>query len=226
MSEYCDVLRTHGQDATLDVEVFRPADGLYYRGQVNADKPIEAVTVLGQDGGNGGGDGGNGGGGNGGATGDFVTVSDDSGIVSVDVPAGWSDIDGSPFTDEHGNNWARLVASSDLDSYFSSWNTPGLAVMASEDALFTSTIDEILDETTADLPGAGCTEETRDAFEDSYYKGTFSYWTGCGDTGASYLVVSAMDMGMTHAIVVAVQANTDADLAVADRALGSFYASF
>ena len=30
MSEYCDVLRTHGQDATLDVELFRPADGLYY----------------------------------------------------------------------------------------------------------------------------------------------------------------------------------------------------
>ncbi|MFC0680797.1 S1C family serine protease [Lysobacter korlensis] len=220
MSEYCDVLRTHGQDAALDVELYRPADGLYYRGQFNGEAPIEAVTVLGQDGGN------SGGGSGGGTTGDFVNVSDDSGIVTVDVPADWSDIDGSPFTDEAGNSWARLVASTDLDSYFSSWNTPGLAVMASQDALSNMSVDDILNDTTNALPGAGCTEDARDAFEDSYYTGTFSYWTGCGDTGASYLVVAATDMNQSHAIVVAVQANSDADLAVADRALGSFFASF
>jgi serine protease Do len=221
MSEYCDVLRTHGQDATLDVELFRPADGLYYRGQFNGEAPIEAVTVLGQDAGNGG----NGGSSGGGATGDFVNVSDDTGTVTVDVPADWSDVDGSPFTDEAGNSWARLVASTDLESYFGSWNTPGLAVMASQDAVSTP-IDDILADTTGSLPGAGCTEESRDAFEDSYYTGTFSYWTGCGDTGASYLVVAATDINSSHAIVVAVQANTEADLAVADRALGSFFASF
>ena len=153
-------------------------------------------------------------------------MSDDSGTVTVDVPADWSDVDGSPFTDEQGNSWARLVASSDLESYFGSWSTPGLAVMASQDAVSNRTIDDILADTTGALPGAGCTEDARDAFEDSYYTGTFSYWTGCGDTMASYLVVAATDLNNSHAIVVAVQANTEADLAVADRALGSFFASF
>jgi serine protease Do len=221
MSEYCDVLRTHGQDAALDVELYRSTDGLYYRGQFNGDAPIEAVTVLGQSGGNGGGssDGGD-------ATGNFVNVTDDSGVVTVDVPTDWSDLDGSPFTDGAGNDWARLVASSDLDAYFSSWGTPGLAVMASQDAVSNMSVDDLLDDTTSALPGSGCTEEARDAFEDSYYSGTFSYWTGCGDTKASYLVVAATDLNQSHAIVVAVQANTDEDLAVADRALGSFFADF
>jgi serine protease Do len=37
MDEYCSILRTHGQDATLDIKVFRPGEGINYIGQVNGD---------------------------------------------------------------------------------------------------------------------------------------------------------------------------------------------
>ena len=215
MSEYCDVLRTHGQDAALDVELFRSTDDLYYRGQVNGDERLEPVSVLGPEDG----------GGDGGATGEFVTVTDDAGIVSVEVPADWADVDGSSYTDEQGVEWARIAASSDLAAYRSSWATPGLEVTASAEALSTASIDDILaaNET---VPSASCTEEGRDAYDDGYYTGTYSLWTDCGDAGAGYLVVAATDSAMTHAIVIQVQANSDEDIAAVDRALGSVYVSF
>ena len=46
MADYCDVLRTHGQDATLGVELYRPAEDAYYKGQFNGDA-ITAVPVVG-----------------------------------------------------------------------------------------------------------------------------------------------------------------------------------
>jgi serine protease Do len=37
MDEYCSILRTHGQDATLDIRVLRPDEGISYIGQINGE---------------------------------------------------------------------------------------------------------------------------------------------------------------------------------------------
>ena len=85
MSDYCDVLRTQGSDATLDVEIYRPSLELVLDGQINGDPielPLIAQTVIG---------------GSGGTSTDtdintadapysYTTVEDDQGLISVSIP--------------------------------------------------------------------------------------------------------------------------------------------
>lgn len=211
LADYCDVLRTQGQGATMDIELYRPADGLYYRGQVNAEgRAVEPVTVLG----------------GGGSTGQFVTVTDDYGVISVEVPDSWSDIDGAPFQDDGGNTWAAVDASSNLNSYRSSWSTPGVSIMASADAVGTYTPDALMEIYTSSLTDSGCRLDDADEYDDGYHVGQYSYWTGCGPEKASYVIVTAESTERDYVILVAVQANTDSDLDAIDRVLGSFIAEF
>ncbi len=211
MSDYCDVLRTHGTDATLDVELYRSTDGLYYRGQMNGEA-ITAVEVIG--------------GGNGeGAEGEFVSVTDDAEVINVEIPASWSDIDGAPFTDDSGANWASLMASPDLAGYQGTWDVPGVTIMASADAVGSYTPEALMNDWAASIEGSGCVSEQSDVYDDGYHVGLFQYWTGCGGA-ASYVVVAANSTANDYVVLVAVQANSDADLEAIDRVLGSFYAQF
>ncbi len=84
LEEYCEVIRTQGNDATMDLTVYRPSEDAFYEGQINGDElvltqggggtdPIDPVDV-----------------------GSFVFVSDDSGAVQVSVPDTWSQVDGAP----------------------------------------------------------------------------------------------------------------------------------
>lgn len=213
LADYCDVLRTHGQDASIEVEVYRPADGLYYRGQFNGE-PIDAVSVLGQ--GSGGSQ----------ATGDFVTVADDTGVVQVEVPAAWTEVDGTPFEDERGNVYEAVVASSDLAAYRSGWSVPGVNVLASQGAVSNTTPQDLVDELGSTLPQHGCVSEGTDAYDDGYHVGLYEYWTDCGPEKAQFLVVGATSVANDYVVLVAVQAVTEADLDAIDRVLGSFIAQY
>jgi serine protease Do len=220
MADYCDVLRTHGQDATLSVEVYRPADGRYYTGQFNG-KPVTAVSVVDDaTGGTGGTAGGTT------ATAAFTTVIDDTGSVAVDVPSSWQ-VEGSVFTDPLGGEWARIEASPDLVAYSTpSWSVPGLSVLASPAATATLGPDEWLELVTPTMQAAGCRLSASDVYSDGSYEGVFDYWIGCGETAADYLMLAALSSDGSHVVALSVQALTEDDLAVIDHALGSFIARF
>jgi len=209
LAEYCDVLRTHGQEAALDIELYRPAEGLYYRGQVNSGEVVEAVTVLG----------------GGGTSGVYEYIQDDTASIAVEVPAAWSQIDGAPYADGAGNNWASLQASSDLNGYLTTWGTPGVTIVASADAVGEVSPEQMMVDSTAGLEGSGCSLADEDVYDDGYHVGTYTYWTGCGGS-ASYVVVTATSTAGDYVVAVAVQAITDDDLEAIDRVLGSFYAAF
>ncbi|MDH6179982.1 serine protease Do [Microbacteriaceae bacterium SG_E_30_P1] len=209
LAEYCDVLRTHGQDAALDIELYRPDEGLYYRGQVNSGDTVEAVTVLG----------------GGGTDGVYQWIQDDTASIAVEVPASWSQIDGAPYTDGAGNAWSSVEASSDLNGYRTTWGTPGVSIVASADAVGDFTTQQLMDQSTAGLADAGCSQIDSDEYDDGFHQGIYTYWTGCGG-GASYVVVTANATAGNYVVAVAVQAISDSDLDAIDRVLGSFYAEF
>ncbi|ALJ19219.1 S1C family serine protease [Microbacterium sp. No. 7] len=213
MADYCDVLRTHGTDATIDVEVYRPVDGLYYRGQFNGD-PVEAVTVLGQ------------GGGGSQATGEFTLITDNTGAVQVEVPAAWNQIDGTPFQDDRGNTYQAIVASPNLQAYQSGWSAPGVHVLASQQAVANTSPQELIDEVASGLPQHGCVSTGASDYDDGYHVGVYEYWTECGPEKAQYLVVGAQSVAGDYLVLVAVQAVTDADLDAIDRVIGSFIATY
>ncbi|GAA2244768.1 hypothetical protein GCM10009851_32540 [Herbiconiux moechotypicola] len=215
LSDYCDVLRTHGQDGVIDAELYRPAEGIYYRGQFSGD-PLEPVEVLGGAGGVAGG---------GSSTGSFETVSDDSGTIWVEVPAAWNQIDGAPLDTDAGR-WATIVAAPSLDGFNNSWNTPGVAISASTEAVGMVSPDDLLQGSADFLVGEGCTSLGRQPFADGYHTGEFEVFDSCGGVGARYLTLAATSDDGSYVITVNVQANSDDDLAAVDRILGSFIAEF
>ncbi|GAA2250247.1 S1C family serine protease [Herbiconiux moechotypicola] len=213
LADYCDVLRTHGQDASIDVEVYRPADGQYYRGQFNGD-PLSAVSVLGSAGGASQ------------ATGEFTTITDDSGSVQVEVPAAWTQVDGSPFDDQRGNTYQSIVASPDLAAYTAGWSVPGVNVLASQSAVANTSPADLVAEMAAALPQHGCVSAGTDDYDDGYHVGIYEYWTDCGPEKAEFLVVGATSTANDYIVLVAVQAVSEADLDAIDRVLGSFIAEY
>ena len=210
MTEYCDVLRTHGQDATLSVELYRPAEDAYYKGQFNGDA-ITAVPVVGT------------GTGTGTSTGDYVTITDDSGAINLEVPAAWSQVDGAAITDGAGTTWESVSAAPDLAGYQGTWGTPGATVYASQTA--GATPDAAADLLTAGLAEQGCVSTGREPFDDGMHTGVWEIFTGCGGQ-ATYVVVGANDYAGTYSVIVGAQAISDADLEAVDRVLGSFYAAY
>ncbi len=214
MREYCDVLRTHGETATLDVELFRPSDSSYYRGQVNSERTVAAVANVG----------GNGGGGE--PSGDFVDISDDSGAVAVSVPVEWDDVDGSGFTDNSGNAWATVSASTDLSDYQNGWTAPGVTVAATTANVTAASVDALLSSTNASVTADGCVSQGLQSYADGYHTGKYEYFVGCGSTKADYVGIAALADDGSYLIYVLIQALDDDDVAAMDRIVSSFIAGF
>ncbi|WP_350226788.1 PDZ domain-containing protein [Naasia aerilata] len=213
MADYCDVLRTHGQDATLAIDVYRPSEDVYYRGQMNGD-PLEAVSVPQAGGGTSSGGAGD--------PGSFATVVDDSGSLAVDVDDSW-ELNTSTFDAFDGASYARIEASPDLDAYNSSWDVPGLSVVASNAAGSTPDDWFALYQDVAD--SSGCTLDSEDAFDDGVHDATYRYYTGCGGK-ADFLVLSGYSKAGDYLVTLSFTMLTDADVDAMNRAVGSFYAEF
>ncbi|PJJ73347.1 serine protease Do [Diaminobutyricimonas aerilata] len=224
MADYCDVLRTHGQDATLSVELYRPSEDVYYDGQFNGDA-VEAVSVLSQTDQNAGTQSG---GGDSSAASDveYTEITDDSGGLLVEAPAAWNQVDGSAMTDGKGNVYKRIDASPDLAGFNAGWDVPGVSVIASDTAATNTTPQEWLDLVAGAAQQGGCQLATHDVFEDGYHTGVFDYYTGCGDNDADYLMVAALANDGSYLTALAVQALTEQDLDAIDHAVGSFIAQF
>jgi serine protease Do len=212
MREYCDVLRTHGTEATLDIELYRPADEAYYRGQVNSDRVLTAVETIG--------------GGGGEPSGDFVDIADDSGHVQVSVPVEWDDIDGSGFTDDAGNQWSSVIASPNISQLQSGWSVPGVSVMATPTGVDPANVDALLASTASGVQGDGCVSDGVQSYADGYHTGKYEYFTGCGSTDADYVAIAALADNGGYLIYVLIQAVSEDDAAALDRIVSSFIAGF
>ncbi|MFQ5943965.1 MAG: S1C family serine protease, partial [Anaerolineales bacterium] len=93
MADYCDILRTHGSEATLGIEVLRYQDGQYLEGQLNG-RPLETSFSFESELGPAvGGDGSA----TNGSYSNYEWVSDDFESITVEIPSEWVDVDGSPW---------------------------------------------------------------------------------------------------------------------------------
>lgn len=210
MADYCDILRSNDPSDVLGIEVYRPGTDEVLKGQLNGD-PLEVVTSL--------------------ATeidteddsspepgyAEYVTITDDSGLIQVSVPAEWADVNGTPWLIEGSEVGPAVSASSDLAGFFETWGVPGVFVGAS--ALLGITPDEYLDG--VDYSSA-CTYEGRQPYDDGLYVGSYDWYSGCGDSGADFIVVAAQPADGSFLVVVNVQALTEADLVAADEVFATF----
>ncbi len=213
MSDYCDILRTHNADDTMDIQVLRYETQEVLEGQLNGrelEQSFSFAQELNEDVSND----------SAASYSRYMTITDDTKLLSVDVPVEWSDVDGSLWVSSSDETLGvALRASSNLDDYYSSWALPGIVVRASA-TLGDIAVPDALD--TLDN-AESCSYDSRYDFENSLYAGAYDVWENCGDANSTYLVLAAKPAD-TNDVLILVMINiiSDADLNALDRILGSF----
>ncbi|MCJ7569918.1 MAG: S1C family serine protease [Anaerolineales bacterium] len=216
MADYCDVLRTHGTESTLSIEVLRYATGEVLEGQLNGRDLQASASLSSQIGG-----GLPGSGSAGYAT--YTYVTDDTAALELEIPTDWYEVDGSEWLEDGEIIGASIWASPDLESFIDTWDTPGVIFdVTSRVDIYGSYLD-FLDLLTEGLPDS-CVFESRTDYEDNLYRGAYDLYESCGGRDTSYLVLTAVPIDDPGAFLidVEVQIVTDADLEALDSIIASF----
>ena len=218
MEEYCNVVRSNPDpEDVVAIEVFRIDTGEFLEGEINGDE-LETTTVVIPEVPDGGGEP---------LTYEYGSVEDDSGVMTMDIPTEWSDIDGSGWTIDGQEIGAAIRAAPNLEDFFGSYGTPGVFFGASESLALEVDADGLLDlAPTLEAPFADfttqCTYEGRDDYEDPAYTGRFDLYTACGGGETVIAVVAASPADGSFIILVMIQAISDADADAIDRILDTF----
>lgn len=112
----------------------------------------------------------------------FVTVSDDTGTVSISYPAEWTDRSGAEWSVEGEAVGLSVAAAPDRDAWYAGWGTPGAFV-----GVATVGPDVYVPEL-GDFSGA-CTLGATENREYEAASVVIQQWTECGDEGSEFYVV-------------------------------------
>ncbi len=148
---------------------------------------------------------------------EFVTVVDDTGAISVEVPVEWGEVDGRPLVVDEGDGRPNIRAAPSLEGFETSFAVPGVNVSLFADA-GPSDADELLDAASGALD-ASCANVTRQPYDDARLRGSFDEYTGCGDRGSSVVVVVAGPEDGGRLVRVLIQVVTRTDLGALDTIL-------
>ncbi len=222
MRDYCEVLSSHTPKDPLKIEVVRLSTGEILEGTLNTDETLKPEGQL--AGGSGGADTGNAGSGGAAADG-FVTITDDLKAIVVDVPATWSDVNGSPWnttwTKADGSQYdvraASLAAAPSLTA-FDNFEGPGVWLIASRDFGRIGGYAQLL-EGVQHWFNQDCELYEQGNYTDPIYEGQYQVWDRCGPQGQIISLVAAVrpkanPTAYLTLVVVSVSANEDAQTVV------------
>jgi serine protease Do len=213
LADYCDILRTRNPEDVMAIEVLRLATEEVLEGELNGNALVQAfsfaqelsdeATTTDE-----------------GATEsytDYVSIADDTGTLTMEVPAEWSDVNGSAWVMDDEEIGPAVSASPDLEGFSNTWEVPGVFFGVSDQ--LTMTVEEYLD--SLDFSDS-CTYDSRSDYSDGVYTGFYDLWTNCGDAGSSFVVIAARPEDGSYMAVVQVQVVGDADLDAVDRIMNTF----
>jgi serine protease Do len=211
MADYCDIIRTQGDDQPMSIEVLRIDTQEVLTGTLNGDRELELAfsfaDQLEDDV----------------ATGDieyeYSQATDDTGTLVMEIPTAWVEVAGPPWVTNDEEIGIALAASPDLDSFFSTWDTPGVFFGASDVLYDTTDPGDVLD---ASDFSEDCTYDGRYDYEDAVYIGAYDVWLDCGGTGTTLVELEAYAEGRGVLFNVQIQIVTDADLEALDTILATF----
>lgn len=228
MADYCDILRGRGPTDVLNVEVLRFDTQEVLEGQLNGqvlEQSFSFAAAVGDEVE-----------GNTETTGssttyEYTTITDDSGLLLVEVPTTWTDIDGSVWGDASDPLGLAVRAAPDLQAWTDTWTTPGMFFGASVDILEglaeaerLAMPDDVLDLDSFDY-SASCVYDGRYEYSDPVYAGKYDLWTDCDGSGSIYVVLAVLPEDLSYFVLVDVLAVTEADVDALDHILNSFIVS-
>ncbi len=198
MQDYCDVLRSDGADAVIPISVVRAGETL--SGEINGE-PLPVGEAPGPP--------------DTAASGDFQTITDDTGALTVDVPIDWSVIP-VPGASDIG---PAVAASADGSDFTTGFTTAGMFYVATKspvpdlDALFPTFVRE------------GCTPDPIDDYDDGVFTGRSQTFGLCAGTDSFYTVIIAKPPEQDYTVIVEVQVPTAEDQPALDQIVQTFNAN-
>lgn len=220
MATYCDILRSHQPSDVLAIQVLRFETKEVLKGQLNGRELALSFSFADQL------EDQNAGSGNQSTTAGaptaysgYTTVADRSGILALEVPVEWTDVDDGDWVWQEETVGIRLVATTDMGSVFNSWGTPGVIFNVS-----TSLIEE---NTPADLLEAinyedVCIYEGREEIPNGFYTGVYDIWSGCDNSTSRAVVVSVAPETQNFIVLFEIFIASEADIEALDHILDSF----
>ncbi|MGC9335740.1 MAG: S1C family serine protease [Anaerolineae bacterium] len=213
MSHYCDILRSHNPGDVLSVDVLRFETGERLEGQLNGRQlevvslPIVSAPVA--------------------AEGEpaspgysgYVLISDDYGVLQVEVPREWNDIDGGAWVVDGTEIGAAVSASADLVGLNNTFDTSGLFFGASKLLVAEYDPSSFLDD--ANFLD-GCVLDGRYEYDDGYYVGYYDLYLNCGDALSSIVNIAAEPEDGSFLVWVAAQLVTEPDYDALGRIIDTF----
>jgi hypothetical protein len=135
---------------------------------------------------------------------EFVRASSDTvlglGPMTLRVPAQWSDVDRSDWTNAAGTTIGpRFIASSNAARFARNLDIPGVYFAATAEA----PVEVAARQRQFDL-STQCTAGASVSYEDELYQGTEQRWTNCGSTKANTSVVVALDKATSSIVTVVI----------------------
>jgi hypothetical protein len=168
------------------------------------------------------------------ADGEFVGITDDTGALTVDVPAEWSAVDGEPLPAESGGQVPNVQASTDLEEFRTTYAASGVDFTALDPAVVPSAdpsnMDGLLDAFSAaagsrgTAPGDACTSEGREDYDDGVFTGRLERFALCDGAG-DVVIIAAADADRSYSVVVQVVLTTPTDEAALDQIIRTFLVS-
>lgn len=212
MADYCDILGSHSADEPLAIEILRTETGEVLEGTLNGDEELTVAFSFAEELGDEVG-------GDSGVAYEYAEVTDDDGILVVQIPTTWADIDGSGWNIDDEIVGPGIVAAPNLPEFYDTWTTPGVFFGASVDLLDELEPSDLLN--LSDFSDSCTYDDTYD-YEDAVYTGAYDLWLNCGGTDTAFVVLEAYPPEKDFVVYVQIQIVTDADLEALDVILATF----
>jgi serine protease Do len=107
-----------------------------------------------------------------------LTVTDDSGRLTISVPTAWSDTNGEAWYRDGAEVGIQVGAAPDLEAWRTGWGTPGVFVGVSEVVTLADAYGDW---------GGSCTRGGDEPFVADGVSGTIHVWVDCGSERSTFL---------------------------------------
>ena len=211
MADYCDILRTHGPEDVLSIEVMRSNTSEVLEGKLNSERlqplptptPPAPTPPTGTEGGYA-----------------YTRINDDTGALFIEIPQEWHDVDTSLLYDNDTGEvvGAAIRASTHLDGFLEEWTAPGVFFFASRELVDQFSETELLELSRSD---GDCTFVRQSKYDDGLYTGLMDFYKDC-EGGAFIVTIAAVPEDRSFMIIVGAQILSTQDFDALERIKASF----
>ena len=222
MATYCEILRSHDPGDVMALEVLRFDTEEVLEGQFNG-RPLETSFSLAD-------------------TVDeetsteggaplpeapayesYVPVTDEQGIITIEVPDAWVDVSELPWADSDDVQFGiQLWSAPDVAEFSNSWDVPGVVFSYSDELSPEISTEDLIE---AVDYSESCTFIERGELPDGFFSGFYDVWEACGDAGSTALVLGLEPETGDYMVRIESYSVTQADLDASDHILDTFVIS-